>query len=113
MYKVEVVLQTPETPEGYYDLIQQALFEINDLRASLEYDELDGPNMAQALGMLEAIEKPLQDMAIQMREGTYEFGTKELPFMPLARRQREEMLPFKHLLRMINETHVNGLGYKL
>jgi hypothetical protein len=48
-----------------------------------------------------------------MREGTYEFGTKELPFMPLARRQREEMLPFKHLLRMINETHVNGLGYKL
>jgi hypothetical protein len=113
MKKIEVILKTPETPEAYYDLVQQALFEMAELRESLEYDELDANVMHTAFGVLDNIEKPLQDMAAAMRAGTYEFADADLPFIAPMRRQADRAIPFKHLLNMINSTHRLGLGVKL
>jgi hypothetical protein len=113
MNKIEVVLKTPETPEAYYDLVQQALFEMAELRESLEYDELDGNVMHTAQGVLERIEQPLQELAAAMRNGTYEFSNNDLAFIAPMRRQSERAIPFKHLLNLINSTHRLGLGVKL
>jgi hypothetical protein len=44
-----------------------------------------------------------------MRNGTYEFKDEDLPFMALVNNTSDRLLPFKVLLRTINQTHRNGL----
>jgi hypothetical protein len=44
-----------------------------------------------------------------MEDGSYHFENKDLPFMPIVEKENEKSLPFKFLLRRINETHRYGL----
>ena len=44
-----------------------------------------------------------------MRDGSYEFADKDLPFMEIVRQHGVFTLPFRDLLNLINETHRKGL----
>ncbi len=97
----------PSTPEAYIELIKQAVFEVEDLRAAIEYD-MEG--MGDSSGFIAELEKQIKAVYKSMEDGTYEFEDKDLPFMILAREHGTFSLPFRDLLNIINETHRNGLS---
>lgn len=100
------MLGRPKTPEEYVDLVEQALFEIEDLRAAAEYDI---ESMGAATEFLQDLEDDVRALRQSMADGSYTFGKENLRFMRVAEHQDERILPFKQLLMKINETHVKGL----
>lgn len=100
------MLGRPKTPEAYVDLVDQALFEIEDLRMAAEYD-MD--SMGAATEFLEELERDVKKLRDSMADGSYRFGKEDLPFVRVVAPQNEMVLPFKQLLLKINETHINGL----
>jgi len=100
------MLGRPKTAEQYVDLVDQALFEIEDLRAAAEYD-MD--SMGAATEFLEELERDVRRLRASMADGSYLFGKDNLPFFNIIRHQDERILPFRQLLLKINETHIKGL----
>jgi len=100
------MLGRPKTAEEYVDLVDQALFEIEDLRMAAEYD-MD--SMGAAMDFLTDLERDVRKLRDSMADGSYMFGKENLPFFKLAEQQEERILPFRQLLLKINETHINGL----
>ena len=100
------MLGRPKTPEEYVDLVDQALFEIEDLRLSAEYD-MD--SLGSATEFLEQLEREVGKLRQSMADGSYQFGKENLPYVRVVEQQDERILPFKMLLLKINETHIKGL----
>jgi hypothetical protein len=100
------MLGRPKTAEEYVDLVDQALFEIEDLRMAAEYD-MD--SMGAAMDFLTDLERDVRKLRDSMADGSYMFGKENLPFFKIAEQQEERILPFRQLLLKINETHINGL----
>jgi hypothetical protein len=55
------------------------------------------------------LENSLKDLYQSMKDGKYEFATGDLPFMEIVDKYHEAELPFKFLLKRINETHMKDL----
>ena len=100
------MLGRPKTPGQYVDLVDQALFEIEDLRLAAEYD-MD--SMGAATEFLADLEHDVRKLRRAMADGSYRFGKENLPFVNVVENQDERILPFKQLLLKINETHIKGL----
>ena len=100
------MLRRPKTPEQYVDLVDQALFEIEELRLAAEYD-MD--SMGAATEFLSELETDVRQLRASMADGSYRFGKDDLPFVKVVAHQDERILPFKQLLLKINETHTLGL----
>jgi hypothetical protein len=100
------MLGRPKTAEEYVNLVDQALFEIEDLRAAAEYD-MD--SMGAATEFLEELERDVRALRASMADGSYQFGKDDLRFVDVVAKQDERILPFKLLLMKINETHRHGL----
>lgn len=92
--------------EEYVSLIEQAIDDAWDLRQSIEYDE---DYMSDARGFIDELEAGLKAIHQSMKDGTYKFATGDLPFMAILDRYHEALIPFKFLLKRINETHMKGL----
>lgn len=98
-------MKRPRTADAYVDMVNQAIVEVEEMQASLEYDvEEEG----QRFTFLPALHEALQDLKKTMADGSYVFENKDLPFMPLVNRFRTR-LPFAELLATINRTHREGL----
>jgi hypothetical protein len=95
------------TMKEYLDLITQALFEIQDLRASVEYDE---EFMGDARVFLDPLEASVRKLHRSVSEGHYKFSDQNLPFMSIVNTTDTTLLPFKPLLIRINEIHRYGLS---
>ena len=100
------MLGRPKTPEQYVDLVDQAIFEIEDLRMAAEYDM---ESMGAATEFLSELERDMRELRDSMADGSYRFGKQDLPYVRVVEQQDERILPFKQLLLKINETHINGL----
>ena len=92
--------------QEYQDLIKQALFEVEDLRASLEFDE---EFMGDAIVFLDPLEARIYELLRSVTAGDYQFSEQNLPFMEIVNSTNENLLPFRTLLIRINETHIHGL----
>jgi hypothetical protein len=92
--------------QEYKDIIQETLYEIDELRASVEYDE---EYMSGAVLFLNDLELGVEALQQSIEEGSYEFGKDELPFIDVVRNARDDLLPFKHLFMRIELTHKQGL----
>jgi hypothetical protein len=92
--------------EEYIDMIRQALDEVFDLRQAVEYDE---EFMSETRSVADELEMQLKDLYESMKDGSYKFATGDLPFIALMERYHESMIPFRYLLKRINETHNKGL----
>ncbi len=92
--------------DEYVQMIEQALDDVWDLHQSIEYDE---DYMAIAREFIGPLEKSLKDLYQSMKDGKYQFATGDLPFMEIVNKYHDAELPFKFLLKRINETHMKGL----
>jgi hypothetical protein len=101
------IVKRPATMEDYIELVESALFDVEELRMSVEFDM---EFMEGALSFIEPLEKGLRDLLNSLKDGSYEFADENLPFMPIVEAQQNVMLPFKPVLRQINETHRKGLS---
>ncbi len=87
-------------------LVNVVLYEIEEVRAAIEFDE-DG--MGQATQFIDEIEESLKGVYDGMLDGSYCWRTGDLRFMDIIRDLDERVIPFKSLLIRINDTHRNGL----
>ena len=55
------------------------------------------------------LEAELNRLLASLKAGTYAFSEEDLPFMKLVNSVNDILLPFKHLLRRINDIHTCGL----
>lgn len=92
--------------DEYVGMIEQAIDETFDLRQAIEYD---GEYMNDAIPMVELLEKTLKELFDSMKNGNYEFATGDLAYMAEMEKHHEGMVPFRYLLKRINETHNKGL----
>jgi hypothetical protein len=92
--------------EEYVDMIKQAIDETFDLRQAIEFDE---EFMGEARSMSDDLEMHLKALYESMKDGSYKFATGDLPFIALMEKYHESMIPFRYLLKRINETHNKGL----
>ena len=100
------IVTRPTTMDDYIELVKSALFDVEELRMSVEFDM---EFMEPVLAFIEPLEKGLRNLLNSLEDGSYEFADEDLPFMPLVEAQQNVMLPFKPVLRQINETHRKGL----
>lgn len=94
------------TTDEYVDLIKQALDETFDLRQAIEFDE---EFMAEGRTLVDELEGCLKSVYESMKDGSYQFATGDLPYVALLKNYHESMVPFRYLLKRINETHNKGL----
>ncbi len=97
------------TTEEYVDMINQAIDETFDLRQAIEFDE---EFMAEGRALVDELEACLKALYGSMKDGSYQFATGDLPYIALMKNYHEEMIPFRYLLKRINETHMKGLELK-
>jgi hypothetical protein len=92
--------------EEYAELVDQAIFDLKELRAYTDYDiEAIDTNTAYLGVLLEE----LRELRASMADGSYLFGRNDLPFMRIVKQHSERELPFIKLLYQINATHRQGL----
>jgi len=99
-------MERAKTVEQYIELINQAIFEVEELRHTIEYDH---DSMGGAADFVNDLERGVRHIHELMEEGEYQFEDADLPFMSLVQHQDDMLLPFKHLLYVINATHRKGL----
>ena len=101
-----MAMDRPTTQADYAELVNQALIDAEELRSSIEYDE---EFMGGAMEVAEKLENQLKSLYAAMRDGSYAFADEDLAFMELVNSAPDVWLPFKPLLRLINQTHRLGL----
>lgn len=92
--------------EEYVDMVKQAIDEVFDLRQAIEFDE---EFMGDARSLVDDLEMHLKALYESMKDGSYQFATGDLPYIALMEKYHESMVPFRYLLKRINETHNKGL----
>ena len=101
-----MTMKRPATIEDYQELVHQAIIEVDDLRAAVEFDE---EFMEGALNFVDILDDHLKTLHNSIKDGTYNFADEDLPFMAFVKGQSNLVLPFKGLLTLINSTHRKGL----
>ena len=88
------------------DLVHEAVYEVDELRACLEHDDDEASTYTP---FLDDLDKMLRDLHESMASGNYAGVGKgeDLAFMPLFKKH-ERNIPFRELLRTINATHREG-----
>ncbi len=99
-------MRRARTVEEYVAWLKDALYEIEDMRASIEYDE---EGMAASKPYIEEIESSLKGVFALMESGEYCWNTGDLGYVSVIRDLDESVLPFRQLLIRINDTHKKGL----
>ena len=88
------------------DLVHEAVYEVDELRACLEHDDDEASTYTPFLDDLDRMLRALHE---SMVSGNYAGVGKgdDLAFMPLFKKH-ERSIPFRELLRTINATHREG-----
>lgn len=100
-------MKRPKTADEYIDLMHQAVYEVDEIRSIMEEDS---DEFAPFKPYIERLDSQLRQMYDDMLSGKYSFDPNgpELPFMDVVRRLGPR-LPFGNLLKVIDQTHRNGL----
>lgn len=98
--------QSSITLAKYIEMVEQALFELKNLRESVEYEE---EGIMLNLGFIDGLETGLNQLLTALTQGQHRFGGDALPFMTLVSNQKSHVLPFKRLLEEINYLHCQSL----
>lgn len=99
-------MRRARTVDEYVALVKEALYEVDEMRASIEYDE---EGMGDARKYIDELESNLKEVFDLMVAGDYCWRTGDLKYMEMIRHMDDGMLPFRSLLIRINETHKKGL----
>jgi hypothetical protein len=98
----------PATMDEYIDLVHEAVYELDELRLSIE--ESSPEDEWERYGeLLELLDAQVRRLYEDLTSGRYRFRPGEdLPFMPLVERLGKEV-PVRPLLEAINRVHRRGL----
>ena len=99
-------MKRARTVDEYVALIKDALYEVDDMKAAIEYDNEGMTGGAVIVNDLEVI---LKELYQSMQDGDYCWRTGDLKYMDLIRDLDDGVVPFHSLLIRINDTHKNGL----
>jgi hypothetical protein len=99
-------MDRPKTLEAYIELVNRAMIDAEELRRAIEYDE---EYMGGAMGIAETLENNIKSLYASLIGGSYQHADEDLDFMEIVNTAPEVWLPFKPLLRLINQTHRQGL----
>jgi hypothetical protein len=88
------------------DLVHQAVYEVDELRACLEHDDEEAAIYTPYLDPLDTMLRDLYAAMTSDRYGGVGHGD-DLPFMTLFKRHERD-IPFREILRAINATHREG-----
>lgn len=92
--------------DEFIDLINQALDDVDDLRAAIEYDE---EFMENAAMLVEPISVELNKLQVAVRNDEYLTGDDGwLDFVAALQNTDHHAVPFWPLLKLILETHQRG-----
>jgi len=91
--------------DEYKALIKDTLADLDELEASIEYDE---EFMGNAREFLSALKNQLADLLESIENNSYRQADKDLAFMAIVRRTDSHLLPFKHAFHLINDAHKRG-----
>ena len=92
-----------ENPEDRLkNLAREALDEIDNLRASIEFDD---EYMGNAMSFINDLDAGVRAFFERINSGNYEPGVGELSFMEIVRNVDAHLLPFKHIFIQIEELH--------
>lgn len=100
------MMKRASTVEEYVALIKDAIYEVEEMRAAIEFDE---EFMTEASVYINELDRILNEILDTMKDGSYCWRTGDLAFMGMVRDLDERVLPFRSLLIRINDTHKNGL----
>ncbi len=100
-------MKDPKTLDEYLDLVHQAVYEVDELRACID-DDME--EMENYLPFVEQLDAQLRALFDEMTSGKYTFpANADLPFMAIVQRFGVH-IPFRKLLESINRTHRRGLA---
>jgi len=92
--------------EEFIYLINQALDEIFDLRAAIEYDE---EFMGDAAFIVDPLENGLNQLLNAVKAGDYTPGEGDLlEFLHVLKNTDQRAVPFWPVLKLILDTHTEG-----
>ena len=99
-------MKKPANLTELIDMVHEAVYEVDELRACLEHDDEEASLYTPFLDSLDTM---LRELHESMTSGKYEGVGKgeDLNFLPLFRKH-ERNIPFRELLRTINSTHREG-----
>lgn len=101
-----MAIKRAKTVDEYVRYIDQAIDEVDELRMTVEYDP---EGMEGVLKFIDDLDREIKALKQQMIDGEYRFDNKDLRFMIVVEEQDDRLFPFKHIFRIINETHKKGL----
>ena len=101
-----MAMDRPRTQQAYIGLVNQAMVNVEALRGAIKSDE---ESMGGALGVVERLDGNLRALYASLIGGSYQHADEDLDFMAVVNTAPEVWLPFKPLLRLINQTHRQGL----
>ena len=104
-----MAMDRPASQEAYIELVNQALMDVDDLRSSIEYDE---EFMGGAMDVTETLENSLKSLYASLSDNSHQFIDEDLDYIAVINKTPDMWLPFKPLLRLINQTHRQGLESK-
>ncbi len=90
--------------DEYKEMLKEALYEIQEVKATAEFDDY----MNDAVMIAESMKPELEAILKSVEEGTNQFGNG-LSFMQNMKKIPTEIVPFKSLLLRIDDTQKNGL----
>ncbi len=92
--------------DEYLHQIEEALIEVDELQASIEYD---GDYMQPSAHLIQPLRNTLETLRDEVKAGTHTFGNGSLDYMETIDQLPNAIIPFKYLLKVINDVHVNGV----
>lgn len=92
--------------DALIDLVHEAVYEVDELRACLEHDDDEASTYTPYLDELDKMLRALHESMVSGQYGGAGQGA-DLAFMPLFKKYERD-IPFRELLRTINATHREG-----
>ncbi len=99
-------MHRPKTMTDYIEIVKQAIFEVEDLRAAAEWGADDGEGVG--FEFTDPLTALLRQLVEQLSMNTHSFGGDDLELMSIVRTNARQ-IPFKGLFDIINQTHRLGL----
>lgn len=101
---------TPKTRDEFLDLVDQLIFEMEEmLMCAQDEGDPEDYEFSALLPVYEQLTADLKRLHAEVMQGKHVFGAdQDLPFMPLVSKWKERM-PFHHLFATLNTVHRQGL----
>jgi len=102
-------MQQVTSREEYLDLVDQVLFEVDEMIVCADDEDEVDPWFTEIRSKLEEVAQALRTLHTEVKSGTHAFGDgQDLPFMPLVR-ELKDRLPINPLFEALNRFHKSGI----